>query len=96
MRLIRTLGGRFYRLRPIHGLGAQMASAGVVLAAALLGGPVSATHVASSAIIGAGSAERARMVRWSVFRSILVAWIFTIPLSALVSALAYRVLEPLI
>ena len=95
-RLIRTLGGRFYRLRPIHGLGAQMASAGVVLGAALLGGPVSATHVASSAIIGAGSAERARMVRWSVFRSILVAWIFTIPLSALVSALAYRVLEPLI
>jgi PiT family inorganic phosphate transporter len=96
LRLIKTLGGRFYRLRPIHGLGAQIASAAVVLGAALLGGPVSATHVSSSAIIGAGSAERARMVRWSVFRSILVAWIFTIPLSALVSALAYRVVVTLV
>ena len=96
LRLIKTLGGRFYRLRPIHGLGAQIASAAVVMGAALLGGPVSATHVSSSAIIGAGSAERARMVRWAVFRNILVAWIFTIPLAALVSALAYRVVGTLV
>lgn len=88
-RLIRTLGGKFYRLRPIHGLGAQAASASVILGAALLGGPVSTTQVVSSAIIGAGSAERARMIRWNVFRNIIIAWLFTIPLAALVSALAY-------
>ncbi len=89
-KLIRTLGGKFYKIRPIHGLGTQMASASVIMGAALLGGPVSTTQVVSSAIVGAGSAERARMVRWGVFRNILVAWLFTIPLSALVSALTYH------
>jgi PiT family inorganic phosphate transporter len=94
-RLIRTLGGRFYRLRPIHGLGAQGASTIVILGAALLGGPVSTTQVVSSAIVGAGSAERARMVRWSVFKTILVAWLLTLPLAALVSALAYGLIQAL-
>jgi PiT family inorganic phosphate transporter len=64
----------------------------VILGAALLGGPVSTTQVVSSAIIGAGSAERARMVRWGVFRNILFAWILTIPAAAGVSALAYLLL----
>lgn len=91
-KLIRTLGGKFYKIRPIHGLGAQTASAGVILGAALLGGPVSTTQVVSSAIVGAGSAERARMVRWQVFRNIIVAWLFTIPLAGLVSALAYSLI----
>ncbi len=91
-RLIRTLGGKFYKIRPVHGLGAQTASAGVILGAALLGGPVSTTQVVSSAIVGAGSAERARMIRWGVFRNIIIAWLFTIPLSALVSALTYRII----
>jgi len=94
-RLIHTLGGKFYRLRPIHGLGTQVASASVILGAALLGGPVSTTQVVSSAIVGAGSAERARMIRWGVFRNIIFAWLLTIPLSALVSALAYRILVPI-
>ncbi len=91
-RLIRTLGGKFYKIRPIHGLGTQMASAGVIMGAALMGGPVSTTQVVSSAIIGAGSARRARKVRWGVFKNIVVAWIITIPLSALVSLLSYYVI----
>lgn len=91
-RLIRTLGGKFYKIRPIHGLGTQMASASVILGAALLGGPVSTTQVVSSAIVGAGSAERARMIRWNVFKNIIVAWLFTIPLAALVSALTYQII----
>ncbi len=95
-KLIRTLGGKFYKIRPIHGLGTQMASASVIMGAALLGGPVSTTQVVSSAIVGAGSAERARMVRWGVFRNILVAWLFTIPLSALVSALTYHAISGLL
>ncbi len=91
-KLIRTLGGKFYKIRPIHGLGTQLASATVIMGAALLGGPVSTTQVVSSAIVGAGSAERARMVRWGVFKNIVVAWLFTIPLSALMSALAYGII----
>ena len=90
--VIRTLGSKFYRVRAIHGFGAQVASGGVILGAALLGGPVSTTQVVSSSIIGAGSAERARMVRWGVFRNILLTWIFTIPASCGVSALVYTLL----
>lgn len=94
--VIRTLGSKFYKVRPIHGLGAQVASAGVILGAALLGGPVSTTQVVSSSIIGAGSAERARMVRWRVFRNILLTWIFTIPAASGVSALVYLLLTRVI
>jgi PiT family inorganic phosphate transporter len=77
--LIRTLGSKFYRVRPIHGFGAQSASSFVILGAALLGGPVSTTHVVSSAIVGAGSADRLKMVRWGVVESIFISWVLTIP-----------------
>jgi inorganic phosphate transporter, PiT family len=86
-RLIRTLGGRFYRIRPVHGFCAQVTSASVILGAALLGGPVSTTHVVSSAILGAGSAERLNKVRWGVAGNIVVAWLLTIPATALLSGL---------
>ena len=92
-RLIRTLGGKFYKIRPIHGLGAQLSSVLVIQVATALGGPTSTTQVVSSAIIGAGSAERARMIRWNVFKNIIVAWLFTIPLSGVVSMLTYHVLS---
>jgi PiT family inorganic phosphate transporter len=88
-RLIRTLGGKFYTIRPIHGFSAQAASAAIILGAALLGGPVSTTQVVSTAIMGAGSAERFSMVRWGVAGEIVTAWFLTIPASAAVSALLY-------
>ncbi len=88
-RLIRTLGGRIYRIRPVHGFTAQAASAGVILSAALLGGPVSTTQVVSSAIMGVGAAERINKVRWQVGQEMLAAWMLTIPSTALVSALVY-------
>ena len=88
-RLIRTLGGRIYKIRPIHGFTAQTASGAVILAAALLGGPVSTTQVVSSAIMGVGAAERLSKVRWSVAREMLVAWGLTIPITAGLAALAY-------
>ncbi len=85
-RLIRTLGGRFYQIRPVHGFAAQVASAGVILGAALLGGPVSTTQVVSSAIMGVGSAERLSKVRWGTGRQIAIAWLTTIPATALLAA----------
>jgi PiT family inorganic phosphate transporter len=85
-RLIKTLGARFYRIRPVHGFSAQLTSTGVVLAAALLGGPVSSTQVVSSAILGAGSAERLNKVRWGVAGHIAIAWLLTIPCTAALSA----------
>ncbi|MCI0475600.1 MAG: inorganic phosphate transporter, partial [Anaerolineales bacterium] len=85
-RLIRTLGGKFYKVRPIHGFTTQIASATVILGAALLGGPVSTTQVVSSAIMGVGSAQRVSQVRWGVAGQIVTAWVTTIPAAALMAA----------
>ncbi len=92
-RLIKTLGGRFYKIRPVHGFCTQISSASVILGAALLGGPVSTTQVVSSAILGVGAAERVNKVRWGVAGQILVAWLFTIPATGLFSALVYVILS---
>jgi PiT family inorganic phosphate transporter len=88
-RLIKTLGGRFYKIRPVHGFSTQVTSATVILGAALLGGPVSTTQVVSSAIMGVGSAERLNKVRWGVAGNIAAAWLLTIPATALVAAGLY-------
>jgi PiT family inorganic phosphate transporter len=88
-RLIRTLGGRLYQIRPIHGLVAQLAGAGVILGAAALGGPVSTTQVISSAISGAGAGQRVGQVRWTVLREMAWAWALTIPTTALLAGLVY-------
>jgi PiT family inorganic phosphate transporter len=92
-RLIRTLGGKFYKIRPVHAFGSQLTSTGIILGAALLGGPVSTTQVVSSAIMGAGSADRVSKVRWTVARDIAVAWVLTIPVSALVAAGMYLIID---
>ncbi len=91
-RLIRTLGGKFYKIRPLHSFATQLSSAGVILAASFLGVPVSTSQVVSSAIIGVGSAERVSKVRWSVADDIMTAWLITIPASGLLSAGAYWLL----
>lgn len=91
-RLIRTLGGKIFKIRPLDGFTSQLASASVILTASLVGGPVSTTQVVSSSIMGAGAAERANKVRWGVAQEIAVAWLLTIPASALVAAGVYLVL----
>lgn len=92
-RLIRTLGGGLYKIRPVHGFTSQSASAVVILGAALLGGPVSTTQVVASAIMGAGSAERFSKVRWHLGRQIGLTWIVTLPATAAVAAVAYLILR---
>lgn len=88
-RLIRTLGGKFYKIRPLHSFSTQLSSASVILAASFFGVPVSTSQVVSSAIIGVGSSERISKVRWSVAEEIVTAWVITIPASALISAGVY-------
>ena len=92
-RLIKTLGGKFYKIRPVHAFGSQLTSASIILGAALLGGPVSTTQVVSSSIMGAGAADRLSKVRWTVARDLAVAWLLTIPISALVAAGLYLVVH---
>ena len=95
-RLIRTLGGKFYKIRPLHSFSTQLSSASVILSASLFGVPVSASQVVSSAIIGVGSAERVSKVRWSVAGDIMMAWLITIPASGLLSAGIYWLLVHLV
>lgn len=85
-RLIKTLGSKFFRLRPVHGFTTQVSAAGVILGAALVGGPVSTTQVVSSAIMGIGSAERVSKVRWGTAQYMIFTWLTTIPVAALLAA----------
>lgn len=86
-RIIHTVGGKFFKVRPVHGFAAQTTAMGVLLAATLWGGPVSTTQVVSTAIWGVGSAERVSKVRWGVAADIAWAWILTIPVTMLLGAL---------
>jgi PiT family inorganic phosphate transporter len=91
-RLIRTLGGKFYKIRPVHSFSTQLTSGLVILTASVFGLPVSTSQVVSSAIIGVGSSESFAKIRWSVAEDIVSAWFITIPASALVSAGVYWLL----
>jgi len=92
-RLIKTLGGKFYKIRPVHAFASQLTAASIILGAALLGGPVSTTQVVSTAIMGVGSADRVSKVRWTVARDIAVAWLLTIPVTALLAAGLYLIVD---
>jgi PiT family inorganic phosphate transporter len=92
-RIIKTMGAKIYRLRSVHAFCAQTSSAMVILGAALLGGPVSTTHVVSSSIMGVGAEQRMSAVRWGVAKNIMLAWLITIPASALMAALAFFLIQ---
>ncbi len=92
LRVMRTLGLRLYRIRPIHGFAAQAAAAAVILTSSILGGPVSTSQVMSASIAGAGSAQRFSQVRWGLIGNIITAWLLTIPATAGLAALACMLL----
>jgi inorganic phosphate transporter, PiT family len=86
-RIIRTLGQRIAKIDPPQGFAAQTACAGILWGTAHYGFPVSTTHTISGSVLGAGAARGFSAVRWGVAGNILVAWIFTIPMAALVGGL---------
>jgi PiT family inorganic phosphate transporter len=88
-RLIRTLGGKFYKIRPVHSFATQLTSGIVILSASIFGLPISTSQVVSSAIVGVGASERVGKVRWVVAGDILTAWLITIPVSAFFSVGIY-------
>jgi len=88
-RIIKTVGSKIYRLRSVHAFCAQTSSAIVILAASLLGGPVSTTHVVSSSIMGVGAGQRISAVRWGVAKSIIIAWFITIPASGIIAGFVF-------
>lgn len=91
-RIIKTMGSKIFKLEPINGFAADLNSSLVILGATYLGMPVSTTHVVSSSIMGVGTAKRIKAVRWGTARTIVTAWLLTIPLSAVVAALIYKIM----
>ena len=90
-RIVKTMGQRITKLKPVGGFCAETGGALTLFIATGLGVPVSTTHTITGAIVGVGSVQRASAVRWGVAGNIVWAWVLTIPASGLVAALAYGV-----
>lgn len=90
-RVVQTLGRGIYRVRAIEGLVSQSAASVIVLAASLVGAPISTTDVVAPALVGAGVGQRWRHVRWRVVGEIALAWLVTLPVSAALAALVLPV-----
>ena len=90
-RIVKTMGQKITKLKPVGGFCAETGGAITLFLATALGIPVSTTHTITGAIVGVGSTQRASAVRWGVAGNIVWAWIFTIPASAFVAAIAYWV-----
>jgi PiT family inorganic phosphate transporter len=88
-RIVKTMGQRITKLKPVGGFAAETGGALSLFLASSLGIPVSTTHTITGSIIGVGSAQRTRAVRWGVAGNIVIAWIITIPASALLAAIAW-------
>lgn len=91
-KIIKTVGGRIFKLQPISGFAADLNSSVIIFSATLLSLPVSTTHVVSGSIMGIGSAKRIGAVRWRTAQQMLMAWVLTIPCTAIVGALVYSLM----
>jgi inorganic phosphate transporter, PiT family len=95
-RIVKTMGMRITKLRPVGGFCAETAGAAMLIGTAVAGIPVSTTHTITGAIMGVGSLQRFSAVRWGVAGRIVWAWVFTIPASAAVAAATWWVLRGLV
>jgi PiT family inorganic phosphate transporter len=91
--IVKRVGGGIYKLRPVHGFVTESASAIIVLIGSATGGPVSASQVIASTVIGVGSAERKKGVHWLIARDMIVAWMITIPSSGLLACCVYSLFQ---
>lgn len=91
-RIVKTVGRRIYPLQPVDGLASQGSSAGVILGASFVGGPVSTTQVVASSVIGVGAGRRRwHHVHWAIVREMGAAWVITMPAAAAIAAVAVTV-----
>jgi PiT family inorganic phosphate transporter len=88
-RIVKTMGQRITKLKPVGGFAAETGGAITLFIATTFGIPVSTTHTITGAIVGVGAAQRSSAVRWAVAGNIVIAWVVTIPASAAIAALAW-------
>lgn len=91
-KIIKTMGTKIFKIEPIHGFAADFTSASVIFGATLLHLPVSTTHAVTSAILGVGSAKRFSEVKWSLAGRIVITWFITIPISAILAGIIFKIL----
>lgn len=94
-KIIKTMGGKIFKLQPVHGFAADMTASTLLHVTAHMGMPLSTTHVITGSIMGVGASKRVSAVRWGVAKKILAAWVFTIPASAAVGALTCAIVKSL-
>lgn len=94
-RIIKTMGAKIIRINPLQGFAAETAGAMTIMGASIFGVPVSTTHCINASIMGVGASKRISAVRWGTARRILVAWVVTLPASALFAALSFLLLRSL-
>lgn len=92
-KIIKTVGGKIMKIRPINGVAADLTGAAIIFGATLIHLPVSTTHVISSSILGVGSAHRIKGVKWGTAQRMIITWFITLPISATVAALIYLLLN---
>lgn len=88
--IVRRVGSGIYNLRPLHGLATQIASASILVTGSATGGPVSATQVISSCVMGVGYMARRKGVHWLVAKDMFLAWFLTIPCAAVLAFILHR------
>jgi inorganic phosphate transporter, PiT family len=92
-KIIKTVGGKIMKIRPINGVAADLTGAAVIFGASFLHVPVSTTHVISSGILGVGSAHRIKGVKWNTAQRMLITWVITLPITALIAGISYLILN---
>src|SRR5205085_1804502 len=92
-RIVHTMGSKITKLKPVGGFCAEAAGAITLFFATLTGIPVSTTHTITGAIVGVGATRRLSAVKWGVAGRIVWAWILTIPISAIIAAISYLIIE---
>ena len=92
-KIIKTVGGKIMKIRPVNGVAADLTGATVIFGATTIGLPVSTTHVISSSILGVGSAHRLKGVKWGTAKRMVITWIITLPISGALAAISYYILD---
>ncbi|MUV36937.1 putative low-affinity inorganic phosphate transporter [Lentibacillus sp. JNUCC-1] len=92
-RIIKTVGGKIMKIRPVNGVAADVTGAATILGATLIHLPVSTTHVISSAIMGVGASHRVKGVNWGTAQRMIVTWVITLPVTALLGAIIFTGLQ---
>jgi PiT family inorganic phosphate transporter len=91
-KIIKTMGTKIFKIEPINGFAADFTGASVIFTATLLHLPISTTHAITSAILGVGSAKRFSAVKWSLAGRIIVTWFITIPITAVLAGIIFKIL----